>query len=70
MELFNYMSENATAIDILSVKNAHQFLEACHKIFEKGFLSHEKIINLDEVLQSLLEGYQFFTNWIDQTSRT
>ena len=45
----------------------YQFLEACHKIFEQGFLSHDKVTDVDcHVLQSIWEEYHFFTNWIDQ----
>lgn len=43
------------------------YLEACSKLFEKGFLSHDRVMNMDsEVLKSISEGYNFFTTWMDQ----
>ena len=50
-----------------SVKNTLKYLEACNKMFEKGFLSHLKIVDMNsEVLTSINEGYQFIIDWINQ----
>ncbi len=43
------------------------YLEACSKVFENGFLSHERILDMDsKVLKSIEEGFSFFTKWLDQ----
>ena len=42
-------------------------LEACNRIFERGFLSHDKFKNIDSpTLKSIDDGLKFFTNWMDQ----
>lgn len=42
-----------------------EYLEACNKMFENGFLSHDMIKTMDsKVLRSIDEVYSFFTNWI------
>ena len=41
-----------------------KYLEACHKLFENGFLSHNRIFTMDsDVLKSVDQGYNFFTTW-------
>ena len=46
--------------------NTIQYLEACNKLFENGFLSHHKITLRDRsVIESLDEGFWFFIGWCD-----
>ena len=62
-ELFQYISDHPVQPDT----NTFKYLEACSKIFEKGFLSHDKITSSSsEVLKSIDEGFTFFTNWLNQ----
>ena len=50
--------------DAANVKLTLEYLEACNKIFEKGFLSHKKICDLNsEVLQSISTGFSYFVRW-------
>lgn len=64
---YHYINENPEAADIASVKKTLKYLESCNKVFERGFLSHSKIVNIkSDVLKMIDEGYMFFTNWIDQ----
>ena len=43
-----------------------KFLEACHLMFEKGFLSHDKVsLSNKKVLANIEEGYDFFCKWLD-----
>lgn len=44
-----------------------KYLEACSQLFEKGFLSHNKVLDMNSsVLKSIDDGFTFFTNWMDQ----
>jgi hypothetical protein len=66
-ELYNYIITNHDAEDVASVTNTLKYLESCHKIFERGFLSHCKVTSMDcEVLKSIDDAYKFFTDWINQ----
>ena len=39
--------------------------EACNLLFEKGFLSHEKVSSMNSiVVQNISSGYQYFTLWL------
>ena len=60
------MNEHAGEGHAVTTLKTLQYLEACSKIFEKGFLSHDMIKDIDSrVLKSIEEGYSFFTRWID-----
>ena len=48
------------------LSNTIQHLEACNKLFENGFLSHNKITSQDRsVIVSFDEGFWFFVGWCD-----
>ncbi len=50
----------------LSVKCALRYLEACNKLFERGFLSHERITSEhSQVLKNIDIGMSFFNKWLD-----
>lgn len=62
-ELFQYSNENCHQ----PTRKTLNYLEACNSMFEKGFLSHEKITSMDsDTLKSIEKGYQFFTDWLSQ----
>ena len=61
-ELFDYISQNP--LDAAETRATLQYLESCHKLFEKGFLSHNRILDTNSpILKSINEGYFFFTKW-------
>ena len=42
------------------------YLEACHLLFERDFLSHDRIHSLDsEILKNINTGYKYFSDWLD-----
>ena len=54
------MTENPDSPDTKSVKNTLQYLEACNRFYERGFLSHEKITDMNsDVLKSIDRGFHF-----------
>ena len=66
-ELYRYINENPNQPDVDTTRKTLAYLEACSKLFENGFLSRERIMNMDSsVLKSIDEGYQFFTTWMDK----
>ena len=41
------------------------YLEACHHLFERGFLCHDQIRGFNsEVLESINKGYRYFSGWL------
>ena len=56
----------ARPYDYPSVHQTHQYLTACNKLFENGFLSHFKITEDNRtVLNSIQDGYSFFVDWYE-----
>ena len=69
-ELYDYTVQNPPPADVESVRATLKYLEACHKMFEKGLLSHEKVCTTDsKVMRSIREGYSFFVNWHKSLSK-
>lgn len=65
-ELHHHIHQQPPPSDAVATKCALLYLEACNKIFENGFLSHDKILNMDSrILKNIDEGYTFFQNWLD-----
>ena len=59
MELYSYTHQDPLPVDIAMTIETHQYLETCNRIFEKGFLCHEKICSLDlTVLQMATATFQ------------
>ena len=64
-ELYSHIHQDLPPADVDATAEAHKFLEACNLLFEKGFLSHEKVSSMDStVLQSISSGYQYFMSWL------
>ena len=41
------------------------YLEICHFLFERGFLSHERIRSLNsDVIKNINKGYHYFSGWL------
>ena len=65
-ELYHYISQNPKPGDAESVKQCMLYLEACNKLFENGFLTHQRIFDLDScVLRSIHEGYFFVSGMMN-----
>ena len=48
-----------------------EYLDACHKIFEKGILSHAVIRTEDsKALSSIKDGFKFFREWSELHEQT
>ncbi|XP_065887616.1 uncharacterized protein [Dysidea avara] len=63
-ELFDYLDQEPHPDDYHSVKNTLRYLEACSKILESGFLSHERVDSTNcKIVTSILEGFNFFSSW-------
>ena len=64
-ELTSYVTRNPAPHDATSVKIVIRYLTACNQLFERGFLSHEKVSSRDsEVLGNIKMGYSFFSTWL------
>jgi len=64
-ELYSYIHQDPPPADVNTVVETHNFLEACNLLFEKGFLSHEKVTSVEcNVLQNISKGYQYYTSWL------
>ena len=65
MKLYSYTHQNPLPSDAESTTETLKYLEACSQLFEKGFLCHEKICNMDSsVLQNISTGYKYFSEWL------
>ena len=46
------------------------YLEASSLVFEKGFLSHDRVMSLEsEVFKNISLGFKFFSGWLDALLR-
>lgn len=69
-ELYSYIHKEPPPADASSTSETLEYLQACHQLFETGFLSHEKITSLGSpVLQSIDKGYKYFTSWLSTLLR-
>ena len=66
-ELYSYSHQTPVPSDSFSAQLTLSYLKACNLIFEQGLLSHDKVTSSDcQVIHNIQEGYQFFTNWLDE----
>jgi len=64
-ELYQHTHLEPPPADKASTSETLEYLQACNRLFEAGFLSHDKITSLDSpVLQSIDKGYEYFTSWL------
>ena len=61
-ELYDYMNQNPPPLDGLVVKCVHKHLTACNLMFERGFLSHDRVDV--HVLDNTSKGFVFFRDWL------
>lgn len=70
-ELYSHTKSNPQPLDVDSTRCTLQYLEACNRIFERGFLSHERVLSVDsKVIESISVGFKFFCEWLDKTIET
>ena len=63
--MFWYTNQDPPPADSDTTNETWEYLQACHKLFESGFLSHDKVDNMDSpVLQNIDDGYKYFTSWL------
>jgi len=63
--LFWYVNQDPTPSDSDTTNETLTYLQACHNLFELGFLSHEKVTNMNStVLKNIEKGYEYFSSWI------
>ena len=62
-ELYWYTHQDSPPADVSSVSETLKYLESCSQLFEKGFLSHNKI-TVSEVLENIDKGYSYFSEWL------
>lgn len=66
-ELYTYISSDPKPCDVKETECTLKYLEACHLLFEKGLLSHNKVSSQErQVLLNIKTGYNFFSTWLDQ----
>ena len=65
-ELFHYVNQCPKPDDATSVQSTLNYLEACSKLFENGFLSAVRVREShQEVLINIQAGYHFFSEWLN-----
>ena len=53
-ELYNHINQQPSPSDQAHVQATLSYLEACSKLFEKGFLSHDQVMSLEsEVIKNI-----------------
>lgn len=63
-ELYKYVSSDPIPSDAENVRCTLEYLEACNQLFEKGFLSHNKVCDVQcDVMKSIQKGYSYFEKW-------
>ncbi len=68
-ELFEHGSSTDGGKAEESVMLVHQYLSACNKLFERGFLSNDKVTEENlEILNNIHEGFKYFENWWEALS--
>lgn len=61
-ELYWYVHQDPPPVDAPSTSETLAYLEACHLLFEEGFLSHEGIRS--QILKNISKGYEYFSAWL------
>ena len=52
--------------DAVTTSETLAYLEACSKLFEQRFLSHDCIHNMDsKILKNRHKGYSYFSSWLN-----
>ena len=62
-ELYSHIYQDPPPADVDAIAEAHKFLEACNLLFEKRFLSHEKIFSMNSILHGFNDPAEYF-KWL------
>ena len=64
-ELKEYATSSPTPLDASTVAMVVGYLEACNRMFERGLLGHVRISTYPNQILDNMEGYSFFSQWLD-----
>jgi len=65
-ELHWYINQDPPPSDAGTAMETLEYLEACSLLFERGFLSHDRVRDTNaEVLCNINKGFCYFTKWLD-----
>ena len=57
--------DNTTPEEAAKTSETLEYLEACHYLFEHGFLSHERVRSLNsDVIKNINKGFHYFSGWL------
>ena len=60
-ELYAHIHQKGPPSDKVHVEATLNYLEACNRLFERDFLSHDRVMSKDsEVIQNITQGFKFF----------
>ena len=60
-ELYDYVNQSPPPLDVPIVKCVHKYLTAYNLIFERGFLSHDRVsLKDDHVIKNISKWFLFF----------
>ena len=66
-EIFSHTKAVPPPADVDSARCTLRYLESCSLIFEKGLLSHERIMTVDsKIIENVQAGFEFFCDWLDE----
>ena len=65
-ELHWYVHQDKTTPEVAARSSETlEYLQACHYVFECGFLSHERVQSLSsDIIKSINKGYHYFSGWL------
>lgn len=65
-ELYEYATASPLSTDAPAMLKVHEYLTACHHLFERGILGHSVYINspTSPILKSIDKGFSYFDKWL------
>lgn len=65
-ELHWYINQEPPPVDAGTATETLEYLEACNLLFERGFLSHDRVRSMSaDVIQNINKGFSYFIEWLD-----
>ena len=69
-ELHWYINQEPPPADAGTAMETLEYLEACNLLFERGFLSHDRVRGMNsDVILNINKGFSYFTEWLDSLLR-
>lgn len=57
--------EQTTSEEAAKTSETTEYLEACNLLFERGFLSHDRIRGINsDIIKNINKGYHYFSGWL------